>query len=113
MASEPLKNRDYAITDGENETTVIATCPHCDEPFTLKGKIHESLTQSDNRDLEFKSYCRGANGLSWNIRCCKILNCAKKNKVECNLNPSERGKIYPVNKQWNSIVMEEPNGPST
>lgn len=104
MASSELKNRDYIIIDGENDVTVVATCPHCGEPFTIEGKPPPTL--NDDSHLKFRCFCRGANGLSWNVRCCKVLQCAVKKKVDCNLNPTTEGRRYDVGK-WNTIVIEE------
>jgi hypothetical protein len=99
------KNRDYPIIDGQNDTTVFATCPHCKEPFTIEGKIREHLYEKD--ETVSKCYCRGANGLSFRIRCCVELNCAKKKGNWCDLVAMlDKGKTFPPSKEWNVIVSE-------
>ena len=100
-----MKNRNYVIQDGKDNTTVVAECPHCNEPWTIQnGPIPEHLYEKDETTNHY--YCRGANGLSINIICCKVLNCQEKKGHICNLVPSTKDKIYPVNKTWSVIVVE-------
>lgn len=99
-----IKNRDYVIIDGENDTTVVAECSHCHEPWTIEGRIREHLYEEDKTVDKF--YCRGADGLSHNIICCIILNCVAKKGHYCNLIAIPRGKRYGINKEWNVIVAE-------
>src|SRR5688572_24158959 len=99
-----IKNRDYIITDGVDNTTIVAECGHCGEPWILIGKIPEHLYEPDN--TVSKWFCRGANGLSYRIRCCYELNCIKKKGTLCDLKPVPKGKEYPVNKSWSVIVIE-------
>jgi hypothetical protein len=100
-----MKNRDFVITDGQNDLTVFAECNHCHEPFTIEGKPPATLADKDT--TVSKCYCRGSSGLSFMTRCCIEINCIKRNKHYCDAINVERGKSYPVSREW-SVVVTEP-----
>lgn len=101
-----LKNRDYVIIDGLNETTVFAVCPHCGEPFCIIGKPPSGSLANNEPEPRTVCFCRGADALSLAIMCCKVLKCnTNKDKPGCNLNPSTKGQEFKV-QRWNTIVQE-------
>jgi hypothetical protein len=104
-----MANRDFVITDGENNITVFAVCPHCSEPFCIIGIVPSGSLVVGEVEPKTVSFCRGANALSFRIRCCEVLQCASKKFKEggCNLLPSVKGQIFPIGK-WNTIVAEVP-----
>jgi hypothetical protein len=95
---DTLKNRDYLVP--KSDETIFAECKHCSEPFTYVGaKPTGHIDSSYNTDFKLRVYCRGADGLSWNVRCCLELKCK-----DCSLIGNSKLE-YPA-KFWNSIVTE-------
>lgn len=91
-------NRSETIFADKDGLYIFAECPHCHEP--------QAIIPSKSKEPDIhKCYCRGANGLSFNIKCCYVLNCIKKKGHLCD-------HIWPVKesypaKQWNVIVVEK------
>lgn len=92
-------NRITTVKQGENGLFIFALCPHCKEPQGI-------IAYPDKKQDVSKCFCRGADGLSFNIKCCYVLNCIKKNGHVCNLLEAKE-KEYPPGK-WNVIVTDIP-----
>jgi hypothetical protein len=93
-----MTNRSEPVIADNNGLYIFGECKHCGEP--------QGVISTGNNKLpdEQRCYCRGADGLSFRIKCCYILKCIEKKGYLCDLD-APKSKVYPV-KPWNVIVKE-------